>query len=221
MALVFWRPFSIKCHSYLPLPSPPLPIESSSLNWRIFLCVIGQKEQSSLIYGNQCQYCETHRKCGHTHPGAWLCILHLLKPIEHYTWEEEKKTIQRPCRCLSFRISWWIEVTADLLQNPGAGRKMLVDLGGYGMRLFSGDWADFLFQPQWLTNATLQQTFRKTVLVCYREHYPHVDWLAILKNDQQWSTHSPLILETAEDKAPNYPNFQNVSPQGMQRCLAW
>lgn len=23
------------------------------------------------------------------------------------------------------------------------------------------------------------------------------------------------------DKAPNYPNSQNVSPQGMQRCLAW
>lgn len=110
-----------------------------------------------------------------------------------------------------------------MLQSPGAGRKMLVALGGFGVRWLSGDYADFLFQPQWFINSTQKQTLRKIILVCHREQYSNLNQSAILKmiKDGQ-HTQCSYLGNSRGQQSPNYPNSQNVNPEGMQKvCLAW
>lgn len=70
-----------------------------------------------------------------------------------------KKTIWCPYCCLSSRISW--RLRSDLPSYASEPRCWEENAGGSrGCRvsLFSGDWADFLYQPQWLIIKLHSQT---------------------------------------------------------------
>lgn len=131
---------------------------------------------------------------------------------QHYPWDKEK-------RQFGALVAVW---ALEFPEHWGDCRLALLCfraqvLGGKcwwlrGMRgeAVSGDWADFLFQPQCLINSTLKQTFRKNCTCLLQRAIFKFGLICHFKKWPNRSTQSPLILETAEDKAPNYPNSQNA-----------
>lgn len=76
---------------------------------------------------------------------------HLLKQIERYHKIKKNDNSRAFLLVINSRISGRVEALQPwppILQNPGARRKMLRDLGGCGVRLFSGASADLPSQPQ-------------------------------------------------------------------------